>query len=70
MPTFVELQYRTRSQSRIPEARADDLAGEETLVIDDRSGRSCARAIEEKLESLTQKMSHAQGRRKVQPSPG
>ncbi len=69
MPTFVELQRRTRSQIRILEARGDYLAGEETLVIDDRSRRSCVRAIEEKLESLTQKMVHAQGRRKVQSSP-
>ena len=65
MPTFVELQYRTKSQSRILEARSEHLAGEEALVIDDRSRRSCARAVEEKLESLTQKMYRSPGSRKV-----
>ena len=53
MPSFVELQRRIKSQGKIVETRLDSTAGEEALVVDERSRRSCSRMVEDKLGRLT-----------------
>ena len=52
MPQFSDLQRLLKSQSRRIETRFDRNSGEESLVIDERSGRSSVRVVEEKLQRL------------------
>jgi hypothetical protein len=52
MPQFSDLQRLLKSQSRRIETRFDRNSGEESLVIDERSGRSSIRVVEEKLQRL------------------
>ena len=52
MPQFSDLQRLLKSQTRRIETLFDRNSGEELLVLDERSGRSSTRFVEEKLQRL------------------
>lgn len=52
MPSLAQLQAAYKPSIRKPNKLLDRNRGEETLVIDERSRRSCAYLVEEKLSRL------------------
>ena len=53
MPRLLELERTATPRNRLVEPRAETNVGEESIVIDERSRRSSAVIVEEKLYRLT-----------------